>query len=79
MCGYALRREHLLHTPVEVDSMEQNLNIKRKRGERGPGKKPALAHVSLRVPAETREFFERFKRPTYAMRRVLEEFAKKHS
>jgi hypothetical protein len=52
---------------------------KRKRGERGPGKKPALAHVSLRIPEETREFFDRFKRPTYAMRRVLEEFVKKHS
>lgn len=59
--------------------MDPEQNTKRKRGERGPGKKPALSHVSLRIPAETRDFFERFKRPTYAMRRVLEEFVKKHS
>lgn len=58
-------------------SVEQK--TKRKQGQRGPGKREALAHVSLRLPPETKDFFERFKRPTYAMRRVLEEFAKKHS
>lgn len=54
-------------------------NHTRKRGERGPGKKPPLVLVSLRIPEETRDFFDRFKRPTHAMRRVLEEFAKNNS
>lgn len=59
--------------------MDQNLNIKRKRGQRGPGKKPALAHVTLRIPAETLAFYKRSERPTNAMRDALVEFAKNHS
>jgi len=54
-------------------------NHKRKRGERGPGKREPLVLVSVRIPTDTRTFFDRFKRPTYAMRRVLEEFAKNNS
>lgn len=57
--------------------MEQDMN---KRRGRGPGKKPAMAHVTLRLPHETLEFFNALAVPaTRAMRRVLEEFAKKHS
>lgn len=55
--------------------MDSTQKIKRKRGQRGPGKYEPLAHVSLRIPAATKEFFQRYPRPSYAMRRVLEDFA----
>ena len=32
--------------------------IKRKRGQRGLGKEPAMVHVSLRIPVETFQFFD---------------------
>jgi hypothetical protein len=56
--------------------MQDEQIIKRKRGQRGLGKKPAMVLVSLRIPAETFEFFKGG-RP--AMRQALEEFMKKHS
>ena len=59
--------------------MDSTQKTKRKRGERGPGKKEPLILVSLRVPAATKAFYERFKRPTYAMRRVLEDFAARYT
>lgn len=59
--------------------MDQNLNIKRKRGQRGPGKKPALVHVTLRIPAETLAFYKRSGWVSNAMREALVEFAKNHS
>jgi hypothetical protein len=52
----------------------------RKRGQRGPGKKPALAHVSLRIKPETLEFFQGYSTfPTSTMRKVLEQFVKKYN
>jgi hypothetical protein len=58
--------------------MQDEQIIKRKRGQRGLGKKPAMALVSLRIPAETFEFFKIVGgRP--AMRQALLEFMKKHS
>lgn len=59
--------------------MDSEHKIKRKRGQRGPGKREALTHVSIRIPINTKNFYNRFSRPTYAMRRVLEEFAKENS
>lgn len=52
--------------------------IQPKKG-RGPGKKPPLAHVSLRISKEAEAFYSRFRHPTVAMRKVLERFAKDHS
>jgi uncharacterized protein (DUF4415 family) len=34
------------------------LKPEKKRRGRGPGKKPTLSHVTLRLPAEVIEFFE---------------------
>ena len=59
--------------------MDSTQKIKRKRGQRGPGKYEPLAHVSLRIPAATKEFFQRYPRPSYAMRLVLEDFAMRRS
>jgi uncharacterized protein (DUF4415 family) len=53
--------------------------IKRKRGQRGLGKEPAMVHVSLRIPAETFEFFKGSGGGRPAMRQALLEFMKKHS
>jgi hypothetical protein len=49
------------------------------RRGRGPGKKPAMVHVSLRIPAETLDFYKRSGQATNAMREALIEFAKSHS
>lgn len=59
--------------------MDQNINIKRKRGQRGLGKEPAMVHVTLRIPAETFEFFKALGGGRSAMREALKEFAEKHS
>ena len=59
--------------------MSQIENTKRKRGERGLGKEPAMVHVSLRIPAETLEFYKRSGLASNAMREALKEFAEKHS
>lgn len=58
--------------------MQDEQTIKRKRGQRGAGKEPAMVHVSLRVPADTLEFY-RGRGASNFMRQALEEFAKKHS
>lgn len=49
-----------------------------KRG-RGPGKKPRMIHVSLRISADADEFYQRFAHPTVAMRKVLERFARENA
>lgn len=49
------------------------------RKGRGPGKKPAMVHISLRIPVETFEFFSRPDQGRLAMRQALKEFAEKHS
>jgi uncharacterized protein (DUF4415 family) len=59
--------------------MDSEQNIKRKRGVRGPGKKPALVHVTIRIPADTLAFYKRSGWASNAMREALVEFAKKHS
>ena len=58
--------------------MQDEQTIKRKRGQRGVGKEPAMVHVSLRVPADTLEFYKGRGASNF-MRQALEEFAKKHS
>lgn len=58
--------------------MDQDQNTKRKRGQRGLGKEPAMAKISLRVPADTLEFYKG-RGASNVMRQALEEFAKKHS
>lgn len=58
--------------------MDIEQTIKRKRGQRGLGKEPAMVHVSLRVPADTLEFYKGRGASNF-MRQALEEFAKKHS
>ena len=59
--------------------MSQNDIAKRKRGQRGLGKEPAMVHVTLRIPAETFEFFKGLGGGRSAMREALKEFAEKHS
>lgn len=59
--------------------MSQDENIKRKRGQRGLGKEPAMVHISLRIPVETLEFYKRSGWASNAMRQALKEFAEKHS
>jgi hypothetical protein len=59
--------------------MEQDQIVKRKRGQRGLGKEPAMVHVSLRIPVETFQFFKQVGVGRPAMRQALEEFVKKHS
>jgi hypothetical protein len=58
--------------------MQEEQIIKRKRGQRGLGKEPAMVKISLRVPADTLEFYKG-RGASNAMRQALEEFAKKHS
>lgn len=43
---------------------------KQRRG-RGPGKKPTLVNVSLRLPKEVLEFFEQFPNKQAKIREVL--------
>jgi len=45
--------------------MEMEQISKRKRGQRGLGKEPAMVHVSLRIPTETFEFFKEVALPCY--------------
>jgi hypothetical protein len=59
--------------------MDEVQIIKRKRGQRGLGKEPAMVHISLRIPVETFEFFKQVGVGRSAMRQALEEFVKKHS
>ena len=52
--------------------------VKRYRGQRGPNKKPAMAHVSTRISREAAEFYKAAEKPTLLMRQALEEFVAKH-
>lgn len=51
---------------------------KRKRGQRGPGKKPAMEHVTIRVPVKTMEFYRSFPSFSAEMREVLIAYAAAH-
>lgn len=53
--------------------------MEQKRRGRGPGKNPAMVHISLRIPVETFEFFKRPDQGRSAIRRTLIEYAEKHS
>ena len=53
--------------------------MEQKRRGRGPGKDPAMVHISLRIPVETFEFFKRPGQGRSAIRRTLIEYAEKHS
>ena len=59
--------------------MQEEQIIKRKRGQRGAGKEPAMVHVSLRIPVETFQFYKQVGAGRPAMRQALEEYVKKHS
>ena len=52
--------------------------VKRYRGQRGPNKKPSMAHVSTRISREAAEFYREASKPTLLMRQALEEYAAKH-
>lgn len=59
--------------------MQDEQIIKRKRGQRGLGKEPAMVKISLRIPAETFEFYRCRGWASRAMRKVLVEGTKKPS
>lgn len=48
---------------------------KRKRGQRGKGKKPAMGYTSLRVSEEVLDFYRTFPSYTSKMREVLTAYA----
>lgn len=52
--------------------------VKRKRGQRGPGKRPALGHTTLRVPQDALDFYKTFPNPSLKMREVLTAYAQAH-
>ncbi len=52
--------------------------IKRKRGQRGPGKRPAMAHANLRIPQDVLDFYKTFENYSAKMRDVLAEYAEAH-
>ena len=56
--------------------MQDEQIIKRKRGQRGLGKEPAMVKISLRIPAETFEFYKG-RGASNAMREALSEGMKK--
>lgn len=53
--------------------------IKRKPGQRGPSKKGAMEHITIRVPKSTMDFFRTCERPSDAMRAALKAYADTHS
>ena len=48
--------------------MSEQDTPKRKRGQRGPNKIPALVHVSVRISREAHEFYKTYPKPTPVMR-----------
>lgn len=56
-----------------------DVTLKRKRGQRGPGKRPsrAMLMVSVRLPADVVDYYKKnYENPTVAMRSVLSANAK---
>jgi uncharacterized protein (DUF4415 family) len=49
--------------------------IKRKRGQRGLGKRPAMSHTNLRLSNEVLDFYKTFPSFTAKMREVLTDYA----
>jgi hypothetical protein len=53
--------------------------LKRKRGQRGLGKRPAMGgHVSIRLPIEALDFYKGFPNFTAKIREVLTDYADTH-
>lgn len=52
--------------------------IKRKPGQRGPSKKGAMEHVTIRVPADAMRFYRTFPSFSAKMREVLIAYATEH-
>lgn len=52
---------------------------KRKRGQRGLGKRPAMGHVTIRLPTEALDFYKGFPNFTAKIREVLVDYAKAES
>lgn len=52
--------------------------VTRKRGQRGPGKRPALSHTNLRLPKEVLDFYKTFPNFSAKMREVLTDYAETH-
>jgi hypothetical protein len=53
--------------------------LKRKRGQRGVGKRPALGgHVTIRLSSEAMDFYRSFPSFTAKMREVLTDYADTH-
>jgi uncharacterized protein (DUF4415 family) len=48
---------------------------KRKRGQRGLGKRPAMSHANLRLTSDTMDFYRTFPNFTAKMREVLTDYA----
>lgn len=53
--------------------------IKRARGQRGPGKRPAMSHTNLRLPTEVLDYYKTFPSFTGKMREVLTAYANANS
>ncbi len=53
--------------------------IKRRPGQRGPGKKPAMEHVSIRVPIKVMDFYRSFPSCSEKLREALSAYADAHS
>ena len=53
--------------------------LKRKRGQRGLGKRPAMGgHVTIRLPTEALDFYKGFPNFTAKIREVLTDYADTH-
>ena len=51
------------------------IEVKKRKGQRGKGVKPALVYRSLRLPAEVLAFYNEYPNPSAQMREVLEDYA----
>jgi hypothetical protein len=53
--------------------------VKRQRGQRGPGKRPAMTLTHLRISNEALDYYKTFPSYTAKMREVLTDYAKAES
>jgi hypothetical protein len=53
--------------------------LKRKRGQRGAGKRPAMGHATIRLPNEALDYYKTHPNYTAKMREVLTDYAKAES
>lgn len=51
---------------------------KRKRGQRGKGKRPAMEHITIRVPSEVMDFYRSCNRASDTMREALKAYMDAH-